>query len=67
MMTSRRRLAVGGALGFYLLGFGFAVGMVVERLRFDRERVTVLARYDEAVRQWHEFRMAAERASDPGR
>jgi hypothetical protein len=59
VLTWRRILAAGG-LGLYALGVAFAIGMVTEHIRFDRERTAVLARYDEAVRQWHQFLMEAE-------
>jgi hypothetical protein len=46
----------------YLLGFGMLAGVAVERMRFDHRRADVLARYDEAVREWHAFRIEVERA-----
>jgi hypothetical protein len=53
---------IGIGLGLYLLGFGMLAGVAVERMRFDHRRADVLARYDEAVREWHAFRIEVERA-----
>jgi hypothetical protein len=64
---TRRRMMVAAGLALYLLAVGFAGGMAAERIRFDRERGIVLARYDEAVKQWHQFLMRAERAVESGR
>lgn len=64
MMMTRGRLVVLGALSLYLFVLGFAGGMASERIRFDRERAAVLHRYDDAVRQWHAFLMAAERRAE---
>jgi hypothetical protein len=64
MMKTRRRMVVLGGLSLYLFVLGFAGGMASERIRFDRERTAVLHRYDEAVRQWHAFLMAAERRAE---
>jgi len=59
-------MVVLGGLSLYLFVLGFAGGMASERIRVDRERTAVLHRYDEAVRQWHAFLMAAEgRAEAP--
>lgn len=38
--------------------------VAIERMRFDHKRAIVLARYDEALREWHAFRMTLERAVD---
>jgi len=48
----------------YLVGFGMLAGVAVERMRFDHERAEVLARYDEALREWHAFRIALEQGVD---
>ena len=64
MMLTRGRMVVLGGLSLYLLLLGFAGGMASERIRFDRERTAVLHRYDEAVRKWHGFLMAAERRAE---
>ena len=47
-------------LGLYLVGFGMLAGITVERMRFDHRRADVLARYDEALREWHAFRIELE-------
>ena len=63
MNTGRKALCVLG-LGLYLLGFGMLAGVAIERMRWDHERAEALARYDEAVREWHAFRIALERSVD---
>jgi hypothetical protein len=45
----------------YLLGFGMLAGATVERMRFDHRRSQILARYDEALREWHAFRIELEK------
>ena len=45
----------------YLVGLGMLAGVAIERMRFDHERAHVLARYDDALREWHEFRIELER------
>jgi len=44
-----------------LMGFGMLTGVALERMRFDHKRADTLARYDEAVREWHAFRIELER------
>jgi hypothetical protein len=48
-------------VGLYLLGLGMLLGVVVDRMQFDRHRSEVLSRYEEALRQWHASRMTLER------
>lgn len=62
MEATRRRTLIGLGLGLYLTGFGMLAGVTVERMRFDHKRAKTLARYDEAARQWHAFRIELERA-----
>lgn len=59
-----RKALIGIGLGLYLLGFGMLTGAVVERMFFDHKRANLLARYDEALREWHAFRMELERNVD---
>ena len=59
-----RTTLIGIGLGLYLLGFGMLAGVVVERIRFDHKRANVLTRYDEALREWHAFRMELEKIVD---
>lgn len=59
MPATRARTVVLIGASFYLMSF--AGGVAAERIRFDLERGEVLHHYDEAVQEWHEFRMAAER------
>jgi len=59
-MNTRGRFWLGVAVAFYLLSLGGLVGVVVERVRFDRERGDVVARYEEALRRRNAERMALE-------
>jgi hypothetical protein len=38
------------AVGLYLLGFGMLMGVVIDRMRFDRQRADVLSRYEDTLR-----------------
>jgi hypothetical protein len=68
-MTQTRVVVLIGA-GLYVSAMAFADGVAAERIRFDRQRAKVLHRYDEAVKQWHQILMAAEKgtadAASPG-
>lgn len=44
----------------YLIGMGFALGVIAERWRFDGARKEVLDRYNEAMRQVHSHQMKIE-------
>lgn len=60
--VGRRKLRVFGiGLGVYLLALGALVGVAIERIQFDRQRSAVLARYDQAVREWQAHLMHLER------
>jgi len=63
-VQARRKALIGIGLGLYLVGFGMLAGVAVERMRFDHKRADVLDRYDEALREWHAFRMELERIVD---
>ena len=67
MTMIRRRTVLAGGLAVYLLVVGFAGGMAAERIRYDRERADVLARYDGAVREWHAMLMRIEHAAEAAR
>jgi hypothetical protein len=60
MSVTRTRTVVLVGASFYLAVMSLAGGVATERIRFDRERGKVLHHYDEAVREWHKFRMSAE-------
>jgi len=60
-MNTRRMTLIGIGLALYLLGFGTLAGANVDRMRFDHKRSQILARYDEALREWHAFRMELEK------
>jgi hypothetical protein len=63
-VETRRKALIGIGLGLYLVGLGMLAGVAVERMRFDHKRADVLARYDEALREWHAFRIELERTVD---
>ena len=46
---------------FSLLGVGFLSGMIVDRIRFDEARSSLLGRLDEDSHRVHERLMAIER------
>jgi hypothetical protein len=56
-----RKLVIRVGLGVYLVGLGMLVGVMLDRMRFDHQRSEVLARYDQAVRDWQGFRIALEK------
>ena len=62
-MNTWRKVVVGVGLGAYLVGFGVLSGMVVERMRFDRQRSEVIGRYEQALREWQMYRIALEKAT----
>jgi len=43
------------------LVIGFLAGMATDRIRHDRERGVVLAKYEQALQQWRQHLMAIER------
>jgi len=61
MMTRRERglIIVGGCL--YLTVLGFLTGMIVERVRFDRQRATVLQHLAATQERLHTHLMDLER------
>jgi hypothetical protein len=59
-VKTRGRAVIGAAVGLYLLVLGALLGVAVERIQFDHKRTQVLARYDQAVREWHSQLMALE-------
>lgn len=63
METTGKKTLIAMGLGVYLMGFGMLAGVALERMRFDYKRAGALARYDEAVREWHAFRIELERAA----
>ena len=67
MTMIRRRMVLAGGLAVYLLAVGFAGGVAADRILYDRERADVLARYDEAVREWHAMLMRIEHGAEAAR
>jgi hypothetical protein len=49
-VNARGRVVIGLALALYLVGTGMLVGVIVERMRFDRHRGEIVTRYERALR-----------------
>jgi polynucleotide 5'-kinase involved in rRNA processing len=64
-MSRRRQLQLALGLSLYLGTVGFLGGMLVERIRFDRERASVLTRFATAEQRLHARLMALEREAEP--
>lgn len=64
MNDRRSRVRLGVLLGLYLVILGGLLGVAAERVRFDRQRGTVLARYDAAARAHHAALMNIELGTD---
>jgi len=64
MSSMRRRQVAVGGLFLYLFALGIFGGVVLERIRFDRQRAAVIHRYDEAVQEWRALRMDSERQAE---
>ena len=58
---TRPQVVIVTGVSVYLLAMAFACGMAVERIRFDQGRTAVLDRYNDTIREWHDFRMVTER------
>lgn len=58
---TRPQVVIVTGVSVYLLGMAFACGVAVERIRFDQGRTAVLDRYNDTIREWHDFRMLKER------
>jgi hypothetical protein len=58
-----RARVLAGVIALYLVSVGFLAGVATERGRANGERTKVLARYDEALRQWQSYRMGLERVT----
>jgi hypothetical protein len=56
-----RRIVIGAGLGVYLVGLGMLAGVALDRMRFDRQRSEVLARYERSVTDLNAYRMALEK------
>lgn len=67
MTTKRTRAVVLIGASVYMTAMAFAGGVAAERIRFDRQRVAVLHRHDEAVQEWHRFLMATEQRQGESR
>jgi hypothetical protein len=63
-VTVRTKTVVGILVGSYLLVVGMLAGMVVDRIRFDRQRSEVLGRYEEALRDLQTYRIALEKSAE---
>ena len=58
---TRPQVVIVTGVAVYLLAMAFACGMAVERIRFDQRRTSMLDRYNDTIREWHDFRMLTER------
>ena len=59
-----RKAVVGIAVAAYLFGMGVLAGTALERMRFDRQRLEVLGRFEDSVREHHMLRMALEKQAE---
>jgi hypothetical protein len=59
-----RKAVIGIAVGAYLVGMGVLAGTALERMRFDRHRLEVLRRFEDAVREHHMLRMTLEKHAE---
>ena len=48
-------------IGVYLFGIGMLAGITMDRMRFDHQRSHVLDRYEQALKEWHAYRIALEK------
>ena len=58
---TRPQVVIVTGVSVYLLRMAFACGTAVERIRFDQGRTAVLDRYNDSIREWHDFRILTER------
>jgi hypothetical protein len=63
-MTRRGLGILMGACCLYLTVLGFLTGVVVERVRFDRQRTTVLQRLAATQERLHTYLMNLERQTE---
>jgi hypothetical protein len=63
----RRRLWFAVTMGIYVGAMGFLGGVLVERVRFDRARATVLERVAYAEQRLHARLMELEREQQPAK
>jgi hypothetical protein len=61
------KIAIGVGLGVYLFGVGMLTGVLIDRMRFDRQRSEVLGHYERALREWQTYRMALEKHAEAQR
>lgn len=67
MTSGWRRVVAATGFGLYLVGLGFFGGVLVERVRFDQRRTTLIQQYTEAVNRWHAHLMRLERSAEAER
>lgn len=61
-MATRRRLLLGCLVAAYCFATGAAVGVLIERVRFDGRRAAVLAQYETLSARLRDRLMAIEKA-----
>ena len=50
-------------VGAYLVGFGVLAGVAVDRMLFDKQRSKALGHYEDALRDWHAYRIMLEKTA----
>jgi hypothetical protein len=66
-LTRWRSTILFGGLALYLIGLGFLSGVVTERLRFNRQRMELLNRFEQAIRTWRSHLIKVEQNALTGR
>ena len=51
-------------VGICLLVLGMLLGILVERIRFDRQRSEVIGRYEQALRDWQSYQISLEKGRE---
>ena len=63
-MNTWRKALISLGLGAYLIGVGMLAGVVIDRMWYDQQRSEVLGRYEQALRDWHTYRMELEKHAE---
>lgn len=60
-MPIRAKTGSNVLVGICLLVLGMLLGVLVERIRFDRQRSEVIGRYEQALRDWQSYQISLEK------
>ena len=60
-MPIRAKAGSNVLVGICLLVLGMLLGVLVERIRFDRQRSEVIGRYEQALRDWQSYQISLEK------